>query len=84
MLNLIFLLIAIICLLLLVLFLLDRLGFQQRTETENHELHQLLGKQFLMQEDTLEAYREMLDVACRERGFWENVATGDEETGSIE
>lgn len=72
MLNLIFLLIAIICLLLLVLFLLDRLGFQQRTEAENYELHQLLEKQFLMQEDSLEAYRKMLDVACREKGFWED------------
>lgn len=82
MLNLIFLLIAIICLLLLVLFLLDRLGFQQRAETENRELHELLEKQFLMQEDSLEAYRELLDAACREKGFWENAATDeDEETG---
>lgn len=72
MLSLIFLLIAIICLLLLILFLLDRLGFQQRTETENRELHQLLEKQFLMQKDSLEVYREMLDVACREKGFWED------------
>ena len=72
MLNLIFLLIAIICLLLLVLFLLDRLGFQQCAETENRELHQLLEKQFLMQEDSLDAYRELLDAACREKGFWED------------
>lgn len=72
MLNLIFLLITIICLLLLVLFLLDRLGFQQRTETENRELHQLLEKQFLMQEDSLDAYRELLEAACREKGFWED------------
>ena len=72
MLNLIFLLIAIICLLLLVLFLLDRLGFQQRTETENRELHQLLEKQFMMQEDSLDTYRELLDAACREKGFWED------------
>ena len=72
MLNLIFLLIAIICLLLLVLFLLDRLGFQQRAETESRELHQLIEKQFLMQEDSLEAYRELLDAACREKGFWED------------
>lgn len=72
MLSLIFLLIAIICLLLLVMFLLDRLSLHQYTEAENRELNQLLEKQFLLQEDSLEAYRELLDAACREPGFWED------------
>lgn len=72
MLSLIFLLIAIICLLLLVMFLLDRLSLHQYTEAENRELSKLLEKQFLLQEDSLEAYRELLDAACREPGFWES------------
>ena len=71
MLSLIFLLIAIICLLLLVLFLLNRLSLHQHTEVENRELSQLLEKQFLLQEASLEAYRDLLDAACREPGFWE-------------
>lgn len=77
MLNVIFLLVAIICLLLLVLFLLDRLSIHQHTVAENQELHQLLEKQFLMQEDSLEAYRELLDAACREKGFWEDDSCGE-------
>lgn len=77
MLNLIFLLIAIICLLLLILFLLDRLSDHRYADAENCQIHRLLEEQFLLQEKSLETYREMLDVACREKGFWED-EDGDE------
>lgn len=72
MLSLIFLLIAIICLLLLILFLLGRLSDHRYADAENRQIHRLLEEQFLLQEKSLETYREMLDVACREKGFWES------------
>lgn len=40
-------------------------------EAENRQLNDLLEDCFLMQSDTLDAYREMLSAACQEEGFWE-------------
>jgi len=40
-------------------------------EEENEQLSHLLEECFWMQNDSLEAYREMLSAACHEGGFWE-------------
>ncbi len=41
-------------------------------EEENERLSHLLEECFWMQNDSLEAYREMLSAACHEGGFWES------------
>lgn len=41
-------------------------------EEENERLSHLIEDCFWMQNDSLEAYREILSAACQESGFWEN------------
>lgn len=79
--EIIILLILSLCLVLLAIFLLVCYSDYRRTKQQNQQLGHALESQFILQADSLDAYRAMLREACREGGFWENTdADGNGET----
>lgn len=79
--EIIILLILSLCLVLLAVFLLVCYSDYRRTKRQNQQLGHALESQFILQADSLDAYRAMLREACREGGFWENTdADRNEET----
>lgn len=66
------LLILSICLVLLVIFLLVCYSDYRKIRKENQQFGRALEDHFVMQSNSLDAYRAMTREACRERGFWEN------------
>lgn len=77
--EIIILLILSLCLVLLAAFLLVCYSDYQETKQQNQQLEHALESQFIMQADSLDAYRAMLREACREGGFWEQET--EEENG---
>ncbi len=77
--EIIILLILILCLILLAVFLLVYYSDCQEIKQQNQQLSHALESQFIMQADSLDAYRAMLREACREGGFWEDADTGGNE-----
>lgn len=75
--EIIILLILSLCLILLAIFLLVCYSDYRRTKHRNQQLSHALESQFILQADSLDAYRAMLREACREGGFWENADTGE-------
>lgn len=68
-----------LCLVLLAIFLLVCYGDYRRTKQKNQQLNHALESQFILQADSLDAYRAMLREACREGGFWEHDGTEEDE-----